>query len=94
MERIKILITILIISTIFSCKEGKPIELKQGFWRAEINMQQQKLPFVFEVLKENGTYKANLINAKETIPLDEVSIVGDSVFITLHIFDIDLRAKI
>jgi len=95
MERIKIIAVILIIGLLSSCKkEVTSTELKQGFWRAEINMQDQLLPFVFEVSKEGENYKANLINATETIPLDEVKVVGDSVFITLHIFDIDLRAKI
>ena len=73
----------------------KITELKQGIWRAEIKMQNQNLPFNFEVLKEGKNYKANLINGvEETIPLDEIEIVGDSVFIILHIFDIELRAKI
>ncbi len=95
MERIKIIVVILIISILFSCKkEVESTELKQGFWRAEINMQHQLLPFNFEILKEGENYKANLINSKETIPLDKVEVVGDSVFITLHIFDIELRAKI
>jgi len=95
MERIKIVVAILIIGLLCSCeKEVKKTELKQGFWRAEINMQNQLLPFNFEVLKKDKKYIANLINAKEIIPLDEVQVVGDSVFITLHIFDIELRAKI
>ena len=95
MERIKIITAILIISVLFSCKkEVTPTVLKQGFWRAEINMQNQLLPFNFEIIKDGETYKANLINSKETFPLDEIQVVGDSVFITLHIFDIELRAKI
>jgi peroxiredoxin len=95
MERIKIIAAILIIGLFFSCKkEVITTELKQGFWRGEINMQNQKLPFNFEVIKEGKNYKINLINSKETIPLDEVTIAGDSIFITLHIFDIELRAKI
>jgi len=95
MERIKIIVAIIIIGLLFSCKkEVKKTELKEGFWRAEIDMQNQLLPFNFKVVKEGERYKANLINGKETISLDEVEVVGDSVFITLHIFDIDLRAKI
>ncbi len=88
-------IIILLVLSFSSCKEEvKTTELKQGFWRAEINMQNQQLPFNFEVFKKGESYEINLINSKEIIPLDEVTIVGDSVFITLHIFDIELRAKI
>lgn len=91
-----ILSSIVLILFFSSCKkETKATELKQGFWHAEINMQDQLLPFNFEILKQGENYKANLINgAQETIPLDEIKVVGDSVFITLHIFDIELRAKI
>jgi len=93
---ILILSSVVLILSFYSCKkETKTTELKLGFWRAEINMQDQLLPFNFEILKEGDNYKANLINgAQETIPLDEINVVGDSVFITLHIFDIELRAKI
>lgn len=90
------IIVLLILFSFFSCKEElKKTALKEGIWRAEIKMQNQTLPFKFEVIKEAEKYSANLIiGTKETIELDEVEIVGDSVFITLHIFDIDLRAKI
>ena len=101
MERrmIQFSIKVLIISMLFfACKKenkAQGIELKEGIWHAEINMQNQKLPFNFEILKHEGVLSASLINgSKETIELDEVEVVDDSVFITLHIFDIDLRAKI
>ena len=96
-KKFKVTIVALICMTLlFSCsKKEEMTMLKQGFWRAEIDMQGDTLPFNFEILKEGETYSANLINGdKETIPLDEIEIEGDSVFITLHIFDIELRAKI
>ena len=86
---------VFIVGLSFSCKEEiKPIKLQEGIWRGEIRMQDQKLPFNFEILKDNETYKVNLINAEENFSLDDVKIVGDSLFIRLHIFDIDLKAKI
>ena len=86
---------ILLAGLLFSCKkEVKTIELQEGVWRGEIHMQSQKLPFNFEILKDNEAYMVNLINAEESFPLDEVKIIGDSLFIRLHIFDIDLKAKI
>ncbi len=100
MEKIKLnllLVAFACITFLFSCNSKNEVntELKQGFWRAEINMQQDTLPFNFEVFKKGDQYSAKLINGdKETIPLDEIKVVGDSVFITLHIFDIELRAKI
>ncbi len=100
MEKIKlnslIIFSIILMLSFLSCnKQPQVTELKQGFWRAEIKMQDQLLPFTFEVLKGGEKYHVKLINGvEETIPLDEIDIVGDSVFITLHIFDIELRAKI
>ncbi len=100
MEKIKlnILYVAFICSIILlSCnsKNEANTTLKQGVWRAEIYMQQDTLPFNFEILKDGEKYRANLINGDtEVIPLDDIEVLGDSVFITLHIFDIELRAKI
>jgi len=79
---------------ILSCSKPKPITLKAGMWRGTIDIQGNPLPFNFEVLKKDKTYSVNLIDGPETIPLDEVTIKGDSVFINMHIFDITIRAKI
>ena len=80
--------------TLFSTCSTKPAEIKSGIWRGVIELQGQQLPFNFEVLKDTSGYKVNLINASEKILLDEISIVGDSIDMVLHIFDAGLRAKI
>ena len=80
---------------IFSCKtENKNTELKTGFWKGEINVQENQLPFIFEILKENDDYKINLYDGSNSIKLNEVTVKNDSVFFTMHIFDIDVKAKI
>ena len=89
----RILIFLLLI-TLFSTCSTKPAEVKQGIWRGIIELQGQQLPFNFEVIKDTTGYKVNLINASEKILLDEVSLVGDSIDMVLHIFDADLRARI
>lgn len=77
----------------FSCQQPTA-ELKTGIWRGIIEMQGQQLPFSFEVTKEQSGYKVYLKNAEEKLVQDEVTITGDSVKITMLIFDIELRAKI
>lgn len=72
----------------------KTAELKPGVWRGVIQMQDQQLPFQFEVVKNAGNFNVYLQNAGEKILLDEVSVNGDSVFMALHVFDAALRAKI
>lgn len=92
---LKIGLTFCLTLLLFSCaKNQQATELKQGMWRGIIDIQGNDLPFNFEIIKTEQTYSANLINGKESIPLDEVSVQGDSVIIKLHIFDIDIRAKI
>jgi thiol-disulfide isomerase/thioredoxin len=89
-------IVFLLLSSLFilSCSKPLPTVLKTGMWRGTIDIQGHDLPFNFEISKKDHKYKATLINGKETIPLDEVSVQGDSVFIKMYIFDIDIRAKI
>lgn len=90
-----IVISVVLLASFLSCNKETQTKLKEGVWRAEIKMQNQLLPFNFEVQQIGDKYEANLINgAEETLPLDEIEVVGDSVFIVLHIFDIELRAKI
>ncbi|MDC9721767.1 MAG: TlpA disulfide reductase family protein [Urechidicola sp.] len=80
---------------LISCKtEPKQTSLKDGFWRGEITIQKQQIPFVFEILSSNDEYKINLHDGDNIIELDEVTVVNDSLFFTLHIFDIDVKAKI
>ena len=57
-------------------------------------MQNKTLPFNFEVTKNGENYKIDLINGKEILNLDTIRIENDSVFFTMHIFDIDVKAKI
>ncbi len=77
---------------VLSCQQ--PVELRTGTWRGLIAMQGKELPFTFDVEKNGTGYVSYLNNVSEKLLLDEVQIRGDSVFMTLHIFDAELRAKI
>jgi len=89
------LIFYLFIAAFFSCEEPLPeVGLKPGIWRGEIVAQENKIPFNFEVEKNEGSYKINLINGDEKLDIDAVDILGDSLFFNMHIFDISIKAKI
>jgi thiol-disulfide isomerase/thioredoxin len=76
-------------------KEKDSIALKTGVWRATIGVQGNPLPFGLEVVNDaQGGYDFYLVNASEKILLDEVKVYGDSVDVTLHIFDANIKAKI
>ncbi|RAV97904.1 peroxiredoxin family protein [Pseudochryseolinea flava] len=69
--------------------------LQTGIWRATIDIQGHELPFGLEILKDkSGSYDFVIRNADERLLLDEVSIEGDSLNATLHIFDANIKAKI
>ena len=80
---------------IFSCNEKKTeLGLKTGKWRGEITAQNNRIPFNFEVLKNKGTYKINLINGDEVLEIDDINIIGDSLFFNINIFVISIKAII
>ena len=89
-----ILISILLIST-FSCQKTKhETKLKTGFWKGEIAMQNKLLPFIFEVTKNDEIYSIQVQNGGEILEMENVEVKNDSLYFTLHIFDIDIKAAI
>jgi thiol-disulfide isomerase/thioredoxin len=81
--------------TLVSCDETPPdLGLKTGMWRGQIVAQGNKVPFNFEVQKNEGAYHIQLINGMERLDIDGVDIFGDSLFFNMHIFDISIQAKI
>jgi len=90
------LLTGIAIAIVFiSCSSNHKTELKEGIWRGVIGIQGQDLPFTFLVETDSAHHiNVSIKNASENILLDEVIIDSDTVSITLHIFDAQLKAKI
>jgi len=80
-------------ASLLSCGTHRD-ELKTGRWRGLIEMQGQHLPFNFDVTRDTAGYKVYLRNGDEKLLLDEITMIGDSVNMVLHIFDAALRANI
>lgn len=77
---------------LFSCSTP---EIKTGSWRGVLEIQGQKLPFNFRIVNDfSKGYDAYLKNAGEELLLDEVTMMGDSVNMVLHVFDAQLRAAV
>ena len=85
---------IVVISTVSCSTEPKAPGLQEGNWRGVIHMQELELPFLFEVSKENENYAVHLYNGAEEFEMDNVKVTADSLMFSLHIFDIDIKAKI
>jgi thiol-disulfide isomerase/thioredoxin len=87
---------IITLSLLFiQCKEEeKPVVLKPGIWRGTIKTQNQSIPFNFNIIKKGNRIQISLINGKETLTIDEVSLLEDSLSFNLHIFDAEIKARI
>lgn len=88
------LITCLFVAGSATAGPSKSI-IKSGVWRGVLEMQGLELPFNFKVSTDtDGGYDIQIMNGEERLHLDEVRVSGDSIDITLHIFDANIKAKI
>ena len=71
---------------------------KEGKWRTVLQIKNETLneeiPFIQLLKFENGKWYAEIENAEEKIKCSEVSLLGDSFFIKLPVFDSELKGKI
>lgn len=71
-----------------------PISLLIGFWLGLLQLPDAALPFQFEIAQHDGTPVMIIQNADERIVCDEVTMLGDSIFIKLPLYDSEFRLKI
>jgi thiol-disulfide isomerase/thioredoxin len=71
-------------------------EWKDGFWRGELAVADNKqAPFLFEVKNANtDSAVMTLINGEERVPLAGITYFSDSVIIPIESFDALIKAKI
>lgn len=73
----------------------KPIELKNGFWRATIERPDgQQIVFNFQSKDSAGKKIIYVINGKEHLLVDSIESRADSVFIEMPFFESGFKAKI
>ena len=89
-----LLVFVFILSLVSCAEKPEPPSLQEGTWRGVIHLQDRELPFLFEVSKESEAYAVHLINGTEEFKMDNVQVTADSLVFSLHIFDIDIKAKI
>lgn len=79
---------------LISCGKSNKMEnetpLKEGVWSASLYLQGVEVPFLMEVLDQEH---AEIINGEERIPVD-IKTTGDSIMISMHIFDATIAAKV
>jgi len=67
--------------------------LPEGKWKGTIASETKEIPFIFEVSSKDDGARIDLINGKERFAIDDVSIIGDSVHISVAIFDAAIHAR-
>ena len=70
------------------------IVLATGIWRATLSLPDGELPFTFELKNNNNKYIIEIINGKEKIPVNEITLKEDSLFARLPVFDSEIKVKI
>ncbi len=70
-------------------------QLPTGMWRATLTLNDStELPFNFEVIKRHDSTLVEIINAKERIEMNDLTLKGDSLIMHSPFFDSEIRAKL
>ena len=64
-----------------------------GLWLGALQMQGTELPFRFEIAKHDNKPVMIIYNANERIECDEITMKGDSLFVTLPLYNSEFRLK-
>ncbi len=79
---------VIILITSLGCKEETVISLREGVWKAELEvMDNERLPFIFELSRDSSNYVMQVKNAEEVVSIDEIAIQGDSIRIQMPVFE-------
>ncbi|GAB5474376.1 MAG: hypothetical protein Mars2KO_24750 [Maribacter sp.] len=86
----RIVVVLLVVFVVISCKEDRQISLSEGIWLAELTvMDNEILPFNFQLGKneEGNAYEIEIYNAEEEILVDEIRIENDSIRINFPVYE-------
>jgi len=94
MKFTKYLFLPIVVAATIACT-GKSEELAKlsGNWEAQLDIGQDNLPFGLGFVKTGEKWVMEVYNGEEVLTFDEVDIIGDSLKITMGIFDSEIKAK-
>ncbi len=73
---------------LLSCKKDVQAVLQQGIWRGSMEVQEgHRLPFNFSLQKNESGYVMEVFNAQEVLTIDEITMVNDSIYIKMPVFE-------
>jgi thiol-disulfide isomerase/thioredoxin len=90
----RLILSVLSIFSICSVASAQT-KLKTGLWRGVlISATKSELPFNFDVTNVGTKQQVTIINGAEHYNVPDVKTLGDSVFITMPLFDSEFRLKL
>ncbi|WP_353138026.1 TlpA disulfide reductase family protein [Pseudopedobacter sp.] len=93
--RLKNALLLLTLAFLIHACDKPSYNLPAGIWRGVVLTQADiEIPFNFEVNDTLGKYSITILNGKERLRVDDVSVVEDSVFIKLPFFDAELKGSL
>ena len=95
MKKIKFSLALVLFLHLTSVVFGQKINITSGKWRGSlIRKDEITIPFIFDIETNPSGMVMNIINAEDTIRVNNFSLIGDSVLITLPFFDAEFMVKV
>lgn len=94
MKKIKFSLVLVLVMHLTSIAFGQKINISSGKWRGcLIRKDEITIPFVFDIETKQSGVIMNIINADDTISVNNFRLIGDSILITLPFFDAEFMVK-
>jgi len=85
---VKKIVIVFICIGFFACEIRNTYELSTGSWLAQLEvMEGEQLPFNFNLVKKEGNYVIEVLNADEVVTIDDIEIKQDSIYLKMAIFE-------
>ena len=95
MKKIKISLALVLFLHLTSVAFGQKINIASGKWRGSlIRKDEISIPFVFDIETKQSGIVMSIINAEDTLRVNNFRLIGDSVLITLPFFDAEFMVKV
>ena len=95
MKKIKYSLVLVILIHFTTIVFAQKINISSGKWRGSlIRKDEISIPFVFDIETKQSGVIMSIINAEDTLRVNNFRLIGDSVLITLPFFDAEFMVKV
>ena len=95
MKKIKYSLALVLLIHFTTIVFAQKINISSGKWRGSlIRKDEISIPFVFDIETKQSGVIMSIINAEDTLRVNNFRLIGDSVLITLPFFDAEFMVKV